>query len=106
LLREHSSQLDWRDELDSGRCTVAAVRCLRRRWQPAQARSGGGEPSCRAGGHGEVAGAPEVVGALCPPGLDVDVAGGDKRHPKWPKVAGWTKALLAFKIQFGDRLPD
>ena len=26
--------------------------------------------------------------------------------PKWTKVAGWTKALLAFKIQFGDRLPD
>ena len=26
--------------------------------------------------------------------------------PKWTKVAGWTKALLAFKIHFGDRLPD
>ena len=26
--------------------------------------------------------------------------------PKWTKVAGWTKALLAFKIQFGDRLPN
>jgi putative transposase len=26
--------------------------------------------------------------------------------PKWTRVAGWTKALLAFKIQFGDRLPD
>jgi putative transposase len=26
--------------------------------------------------------------------------------PKWTKVAGGTKALLAFKIQFGDRLPD
>jgi putative transposase len=26
--------------------------------------------------------------------------------PKWTKVAGWTKALLAFKIQFGNRLPD
>ena len=25
--------------------------------------------------------------------------------PKWTKVAGWTKALLAFKIHFGDRLP-
>ena len=26
--------------------------------------------------------------------------------PKWTKVAGWTKALLAFKIHFGDRVPD
>ena len=26
--------------------------------------------------------------------------------PKWTKAAGWTKALLAFKIHFGDRLPD
>jgi putative transposase len=26
--------------------------------------------------------------------------------PKWTKVAGWTKALLAFKIHFEDRLPD
>jgi putative transposase len=26
--------------------------------------------------------------------------------PKWTKVAGWTKALLAFKIHFGNRLPD
>ena len=26
--------------------------------------------------------------------------------PKWTKVAGWTKALLAFKIHFGDRLPE
>jgi hypothetical protein len=26
--------------------------------------------------------------------------------PKWTKVAGWTKALLAFKIHFGERLPD
>ena len=26
--------------------------------------------------------------------------------PKWTKVAGWTKALLAFKIHFGDRLPN
>src|SRR6266480_3881175 len=26
--------------------------------------------------------------------------------PKWTRVAGWTKALLAFKIHFGDRLPD
>ena len=26
--------------------------------------------------------------------------------PKWTTVAGWTKALLAFKIHFGDRLPD
>src|SRR5436305_12708154 len=25
--------------------------------------------------------------------------------PKWTRVAGWTKALLAFKIHFGDRLP-
>ena len=26
--------------------------------------------------------------------------------PSGPRVAGWTKALLAFKIHFGDRLPD
>jgi putative transposase len=26
--------------------------------------------------------------------------------PKWTNTRGWTKALLAFKIQFGDRLPD
>jgi transposase-like protein len=26
--------------------------------------------------------------------------------PKWTRVAGWTKTLLAFKIHFGDRLPD
>jgi len=26
--------------------------------------------------------------------------------PKWTQVAGWTKALLALKIHFGDRLPD
>ena len=26
--------------------------------------------------------------------------------PKWTESAGWTKALLAFKIHFGDRLPD
>jgi putative transposase len=26
--------------------------------------------------------------------------------PKWTRVAGWTKALLAFKIHFGNRLPD
>jgi putative transposase len=26
--------------------------------------------------------------------------------PKWTRVAGWTKALLAFKIHFGDRLPN
>jgi putative transposase len=26
--------------------------------------------------------------------------------PQWTKTAGWTKALLAFKIHFGDRLPD
>ena len=25
---------------------------------------------------------------------------------KWTRTAGWTKALLAFKIHFGDRLPD
>jgi hypothetical protein len=24
----------------------------------------------------------------------------------WTRTRGWTKALLAFKIQFGDRLPD
>lgn len=26
--------------------------------------------------------------------------------PQWTKTRGWTKALLACKIQFGDRLPD
>ena len=26
--------------------------------------------------------------------------------PQWTRTHGWTKALLAFKIQFGDRLPD
>jgi putative transposase len=26
--------------------------------------------------------------------------------PKWTRTRGWTKALLAFKIQFGDRLTD
>ena len=26
--------------------------------------------------------------------------------PQWTKTRGWTKALLAFKIQFGERLPD
>jgi transposase-like protein len=26
--------------------------------------------------------------------------------PQWTQTRGWTKALLAFKIQFGDRLPD
>jgi putative transposase len=26
--------------------------------------------------------------------------------PKWTRVAGWTKVLLAFKIHFEDRLPD
>jgi transposase-like protein len=26
--------------------------------------------------------------------------------PQWTRTRGSTKALLAFKIQFGDRLPD
>jgi putative transposase len=26
--------------------------------------------------------------------------------PQWTKTRSWTKALLAFKIHFGDRLPD
>jgi hypothetical protein len=26
--------------------------------------------------------------------------------PQWNRTRGWTKALLASKIQFGDRLPD
>ena len=26
--------------------------------------------------------------------------------PQWTRTRSWTKALLAFKIQFGDRLPD
>jgi len=26
--------------------------------------------------------------------------------PQWTRTRGWTKALLAFKIQFGDRVPN
>jgi transposase-like protein len=26
--------------------------------------------------------------------------------PQWTRTRGWTQALLAFNIQFGDRLPD
>lgn len=26
--------------------------------------------------------------------------------PQWTRTRGWTKALLAFKIHFGNRLPD
>jgi putative transposase len=26
--------------------------------------------------------------------------------PKWTRTRGWTKAMLAFKIQFGDRIPN
>ena len=26
--------------------------------------------------------------------------------PQWTKTRNWTVALLAFKIHFGDRLPD
>jgi len=26
--------------------------------------------------------------------------------PQWTKTRGWTKAMLAFKIQFGDRIHD
>ena len=26
--------------------------------------------------------------------------------PQWTRTRAWTKALLAFKIEFGDRLPD
>jgi putative transposase len=26
--------------------------------------------------------------------------------PQWTSARGWTKALLAFKIHFGDRPPD
>ena len=26
--------------------------------------------------------------------------------PQWTQTRGWTKALLAFRIHFGDRLPD
>ena len=26
--------------------------------------------------------------------------------PAWTKTRNWTAALLAFKIHFGDRLPD
>jgi hypothetical protein len=25
---------------------------------------------------------------------------------QWTRIRGWTKALLAFRIHFGDRLPD
>jgi putative transposase len=30
----------------------------------------------------------------------------DNAAPQWTRTRGWTKALLAFKIHFGDRLPD
>ena len=26
--------------------------------------------------------------------------------PQWTRTRGWTKAMLAFKIQFGDRIPN
>lgn len=26
--------------------------------------------------------------------------------PQWTRTRGWTKAMLAFKIQFGDSIPD
>jgi transposase-like protein len=26
--------------------------------------------------------------------------------PRWTRTRGWTKAMLAFKIQFGDRIPN
>ena len=26
--------------------------------------------------------------------------------PQWTRTRAWSKALLAFKIEFGDRLPD
>lgn len=26
--------------------------------------------------------------------------------PQWTRTRGWTKAMLAFKIHFGDRQPD
>lgn len=26
--------------------------------------------------------------------------------PQWTRTRGWAKALLAFEIHFGDRLPD
>jgi hypothetical protein len=26
--------------------------------------------------------------------------------PQWTRCRNWTSALLAFKIHFGDRLPD
>ena len=26
--------------------------------------------------------------------------------PQWTQTRGWTKAMLAFKIQFGDRIPN
>ena len=26
--------------------------------------------------------------------------------PQWTRTRGWTKALLEFKIHFGDRVPD
>ena len=26
--------------------------------------------------------------------------------PQWTRTRAWTKAMLAFKIHFGDRLPD
>jgi hypothetical protein len=39
-----------------------------------------------------------------------DLTAGDiQRHhavPQWTRTRNWTTALLAFKIHFGDRIPD
>jgi len=37
---------------------------------------------------------------------EADLPRDRKRGPQWTKTRGWTKALLAFKIHFDDRLPD
>ena len=29
-----------------------------------------------------------------------------ERDPQWTRTRAWTKAMLAFKIKFGDRIPD
>jgi len=37
---------------------------------------------------------------------EADLPRDRKRSAQWTRTRGWTKAMLAFKIHFGDRLPD
>ena len=47
--------------------------------------------------HGDRDGMEDQLGAL---GLILNAV------PAWTRTRNWTSALLAFKIHFGDRLPD